>query len=207
MTEKAGDREGAKALRRQAQGEARLLLSEMERRDGSRQVDIYDDGSAQLWLADSREKAGDWEAAEAFLQQAADMGNSRAVIGLTKLRERTMTRERAEALVRQEGRRRVSGPDLLLHARARERVGDRAGAEALLRQGAEQGNTEALVRLALMRERAGDRAGTEALARQAALQRRDIHDLYSLLMITRLLNRLWPNGLDPDGTPTLPWQP
>jgi len=31
--------------------------------------------------------------------------------------------------------------------------------------------------------------------------------LYRQGMITELLNQLWPNGLDPEGTPTPPWQP
>jgi hypothetical protein len=52
-----------------------------------------------------------------------------------------------------------------------------------------------------LREEAGDRDGAEALARQAADRgnARDPDD--------RLLTMLWPNGLDPDGTPTTPWQP
>ncbi|MEU7061473.1 hypothetical protein AB0A61_37350, partial [Streptomyces sp. NPDC046197] len=89
---------------------------------------------------------------------------------------------------------------LLRLAEMREQAGDREGAEALARQAADHGSTDALLRLAEMREQAGDREGAEALARQAADHGNTgtLHDLF---------DRLWPNGLDPDGTHTPPWQP
>lgn len=87
----------------------------------------------------------------------------------------------------------------------REEAGDQAGAEILYRQAADQGNTNALYRSARMREEAGDQDGTETLARQAA-DHGSADDLYRVGM-PNIFNRLGPYGLDPDGTPTSPWQP
>ncbi|MFI9445568.1 hypothetical protein ACIHBO_35785, partial [Streptomyces avermitilis] len=85
-------------------------------------------------------------------------------------------------------------------------AGDREGAEALARQAADRGNTDVLCRLAQVREGAGDREGAEALFRQAA-DRGSTHVLYRLAEMREVLRRQWPYGLDPDGTPTPPWQP
>ncbi|MER5418133.1 hypothetical protein ABT011_35675, partial [Streptomyces virginiae] len=81
--------------------------------------------------------------------------------------------------------------------------GDRDSAEALARQAADHGDTEALFRLAQMRKEAGDRDSTEALARQAA-DYGDTNVLYRLPEQHELFTRLWPYGLDPDGTPSPP---
>ncbi|MGW2770732.1 hypothetical protein [Streptomyces sp. NPDC001275] len=79
-------------------------------------------------------------------------------------------------------------------------------AHYLRHRAADHGSTEALYSLAVMREEAGDREGAEDLARQAA-DRGTTSTLYGLTDLRELLTRLWPNGLDPNGTPTLPWQP
>ncbi|MFD0210656.1 hypothetical protein ACFVH9_16360 [Streptomyces hirsutus] len=84
----------------------------------------------------------------------------------------------------------------------REGAGDREGAENLARQAADHGRTEVLVYLAWMREEAGDREGAENLARQAADHGRN----GTLHVPNRTFKRLWPYGLDPDGTPTPRWQ-
>lgn len=56
--------------------------------------------------------------------------------------------------------------------------------------------------LALRREEAGDREGAENLARQAA-----DHGRPDRLHLPRgSFKMLWPYGLDPDGTPSPPWQ-
>ncbi|MGA5041985.1 helix-turn-helix domain-containing protein [Streptomyces capoamus] len=52
-------------------------------------------------------------------------------------------------------------------ALAREKAGDRAGAEGLFRKAADHGSANALHHLALGREKAGDRAGADVLALQA----------------------------------------
>ncbi|WP_435600567.1 hypothetical protein [Streptomyces sp. C10-9-1] len=99
-----------------------------------------------------------------------------------------------------------------------EEAGDGAGAEALAREAADHDDANALdYYLARLREQAGAEAGTEALAREAA----DHGHAEPLLYVDSLPRRLqysdvdhirndittrWPYGLDPDGTPTPPWQ-
>ncbi|WP_033287353.1 hypothetical protein [Streptomyces sp. NRRL F-525] len=90
-------------------------------------------------------------------------------------------------------------------ARVREEAGDRQGAEDLARQVVDRGNANALYSLALMRGEDRDRAGAEALARQAA-DRGYIKPLHRLAATVELFDRLWPNGLDPEGAPTPPRQ-
>lgn len=51
-----------------------------------------------------------------------------------------------------------------------------------------------------MREEAGNLKGAEALYREAA-DHGTSYDAQSNLI------RVWPYGLDPDGTPTPPWTP
>ncbi|MER6406268.1 hypothetical protein ABT269_22685 [Streptomyces viridosporus] len=53
-----------------------------------------------------------------------------------------------------------------------------------------------------MRGRSGDREGAENLARQAADHGRN----GTLRVPNWTFKRLWPYGLDPDGTPTPRWQ-
>ncbi|MEU8030668.1 hypothetical protein AB0C13_18790 [Streptomyces sp. NPDC049099] len=76
----------------------------------------------------------------------------------------------------------------------------------LLQRAADHGNPSALVLLAERREKAGDRDGAEDFYRQAA-DHGNTSSLYHLARRPDNLNRLWPHGLDPDGTPTSPWQP
>jgi hypothetical protein len=88
----------------------------------------------------------------------------------------------------------------------RELAGDRDGAEALLRQAAALGDTDASRQLAVMRESAGDRANATILARKvtdyggASVE-------YEHTAWASMLRMRWPHGMDPDGTPTAPWQP
>ncbi|MFD4142851.1 hypothetical protein [Streptomyces sp. NPDC058572] len=75
---------------------------------------------------------------------------------------------------------------------------DWEGAEALAWQCADTGNHNILSTLASLREKAGHLEGAERLYRTAA----DTGNArYSLARLDR-----WPFGLDPDGTPTPPWQ-
>jgi hypothetical protein len=86
----------------------------------------------------------------------------------------------------------------------RKKAGDREGAEALALQAAHHGKTDALFAFATEREEAGDQEGAENLYRQAADRgsgRALAHD-----GLGAVLKRLWPYGLDPDGTPTPRWQ-
>ncbi|MEV8038828.1 hypothetical protein [Streptomyces sp. NPDC086182] len=84
-------------------------------------------------------------------------------------------------------------------AALREEAGDREGAETLALKAADHGDISALYCLAALREEAGDRKGAETLVLNAADRgRADTRDI---------VKRLWLYGLEPDGTPTPPWQP
>ena len=147
-----------------------------------------------------REEAGDWEGAEALLQQAASLGNTEALAHLMVMRERGGDREGAEALALQAAD--LGSTDALLNLAAmRWRGGDRESADPLLQQAAGLGDTSALLDLAVKREGAGDREGAEALALQAA-DLGNPETPHSLRVGPELFSRLWPNGLDPEGTST-----
>ncbi|MFJ3867651.1 hypothetical protein [Streptomyces nigra] len=182
-----------------------------------------------LWrLAEMREDAGDHDGAEALARQIGVRGSTDALRRLAEMRERAGDRVGAEALYRQAADR-GSTYALRRLAGIRERGGDRVGAEALYQQAADGGSTYALWWLAGVREQAGDREGAEALYRQAADRGRpellrspaeitallyqedadqEVFETVGLVTVGRdTFLRLWPYGLDPDGTPTNPWQP
>ncbi|MCY1677104.1 helix-turn-helix domain-containing protein [Streptomyces sp. SL294] len=222
MRKKAGDRNSAEDLYRQAADHgapsaltrlARLagLREEAGDRDGAealaRQAADHDDGSALARLADMRKEAGDRDSAEDLYRQAAHHGDGYALARLADMREKAGDRAGAEALARQAADH-DDGHALARLALRREEAGDRAGAEALARQAADHGDGSALYFLAWVREVAGDRNSAEDLYRQAA----DYGHRYTMAHLAPVwmpdtYNRLWPYGLDPDGTPTSPWQP
>ncbi|WP_157955238.1 hypothetical protein [Streptomyces noursei] len=110
------------------------------------------------------------------------------------MREKAGDGEGAEALYRRAAN--TGDTDALLDLAAmRKEAGDGEGAEALYRRAANTGNTSALRSLEEMREEIGDHTGAEAFARQAA----------NAGNISFRSTERWPYGLDPDGTPTLPW--
>ncbi|MFF8867496.1 hypothetical protein ACF08B_36225 [Streptomyces sp. NPDC015139] len=212
--EEAEDREGAETLARHAaeQGNTDALAHLAERRDWgrdregaetlARQAADLGDTRALVNLAVLREKGGDRGGAETLARQAADHGNTRALVHLAMRREEAGDREGAETLARQAADH--GNTDALVYlARERERVGDPGGAEALARQAADHGNTRALVHLAERRENGGDREAAESLYRQAA-NHGNADGVYPTEM-TRVFQRLWPYGLDPDGTPSPRW--
>ncbi|MDX3716153.1 tetratricopeptide repeat protein [Streptomyces europaeiscabiei] len=215
LREEAGDREGAEALARQAadHGNAAALYrlammrGEAGDREGAadllRQAAEHGSTAALYRLAEMREEAGEREGAEALARHAAEHGSTAALYRLAEMREEAGEREGAEALARHAAEH-GSTDALYRLAEMREEAGEREGAEMLLWQAAEHGSIDALYRLAEKREERGDRAGAEVLALQVAN-----HGSVALrwTMMRGLLNRLWPNGLDPDGAPTLPWQP
>jgi hypothetical protein len=81
-----------------------------------------------------------------------------------------------------------------------EEAGDRDRAASLYQHAANAGDPTALVRLARMREEDGDGDGAEALALRAADAGAASH-----ASIRSEISRKWPDGLDPDGKPTQPW--
>ncbi|MEU9671458.1 tetratricopeptide repeat protein [Streptomyces bobili] len=180
-------------------------------------------------LALVREAAGDREDAETLAQKAAAYGNASALYRLAVMRKKAGHREEAERLLQQAAQH---GDDDALYflARRREAAGDKEEAERLLQQAADHGNIAALYDLALVREAAGEPEGADTLALKAAAHNIDDDALYRLITmreeagdregaerllrqavdqgsISEPLETLWPYGLDPDGTPTPPWQP
>ncbi|WP_328457720.1 tetratricopeptide repeat protein [Streptomyces sp. NBC_00386] len=215
MWERAGDRECAEDLARQAadRGDTDVLfrLAEMRERAGGweRAEDLYrqaaDRGNtgALKYLAMMWERAGDRECAEDLARQAADRGDTDVLFRLAEMRERAGGWERAEDLYRQAADRGNTGA-LKYLAMMWERAGDRECAEDLARQAADRGDTDVLYRLAEMREKARDRERAENLVRQAA--DRGMNNPRWATNLTRAFVTWWPNGLDPDGTPTPPWK-
>jgi transcriptional regulator with XRE-family HTH domain len=215
--ELAGDRASAEALARKTviHGDTIALrrLAEMREFAGdrasaealARQAAEHGDTMALHELAIAREHAKDRASAEALARQAADQGDTDALRHLGRMREETGDQASAEALLRQAA---DHGDTIAMHqlAEIREEAGDGAGAEALARQAADHGNPNALRRLAEIREEAGDGASAEALARQAA-DYGGASVRYEYSTWASILRTRWPHGMDPDGTPTPPWQP
>ncbi|MFD9044204.1 hypothetical protein [Streptomyces bottropensis] len=212
LREEAGDLEGAEALACQAAdhgstialGRLAVLQEEAGDRDGAealaRRAADHGSTGALVRLAEMREAAGDREGAEALACQAIDHGNPHVLVRLAEMREEAGDLEGAETLYRRAADH--GNTDVLVRlAEMREEAGDLEDVETLYRRAADHGNTDVLVRLAEMREEAGDLEDVETLARQAA-DHGNIDHLYPHMEC----ERLWPYGLDPDGTPTPRWQ-
>ncbi|WP_426570349.1 hypothetical protein [Streptomyces canus] len=213
MREEAGDRKSAEDLARQAaeHGTAGCLyrLAEMRKEAGDRESaeNLFREaanrgGTEALYrLAEMREVSGDRESFEDLFRQAADHGDPMPLYYLVMMREEAGDHERAEDLARQAA---DHGSNSALHrlAEIRQKAGDHERAENLLRHAADHGSTIAFERLAEMRQKARDQKSAENLLRKAADHgKRNVWDTTPPALTTR-----WPNGLDPDGTPTPPWQ-
>ena len=217
IREKTGDQGAAEALAQQAADAGHTfelaLLATMRQKSGDResaealaqQAANTDDFHTLTLLAEMREQGGERESAEALAQQAANIGYTYALAFLAEMRERAGNRESAEALAQQAAD--AGDTYAFAHlAEMREEAGDQESAEALLRHAANSGEALDFARLAEMRERAGDREAAEALAQKAANSSHSLEDIQTT-PIRLMLRRMWPNGLDPDGTPTAPWHP
>ncbi|MFF3604162.1 helix-turn-helix domain-containing protein [Streptomyces sp. NPDC002463] len=213
MRETAGGRDGAMAWARQAADRG------------------YTD--ALVRLAGMREATGDWDSALSLLRLAADRGSAKAFLHAAYMHEvfgewgdaelayvaadedthyldewvvmkgASGDWDGAEALARQAAYH-GSTSALFCLAVMRGAAGDWDSAGALARQAVDHGSTHTLVRLLVMRGAAMNREVAEALARQAA-EYGVTNDLVCLAQLPNALNRLWPYGLNPDGTPTPPW--
>jgi transcriptional regulator with XRE-family HTH domain/Tfp pilus assembly protein PilF len=214
LREEAGDRKGAEAFYHQAADAGNRFafnnLARLREEAGDRkgaeafyhQALDAGDTTALSHLALLRARAGDREGAEAFYHQAADAGDTTALDNLARLREVDLAAGDILILVSEgpavpfpNSRDFVVGPSV-----------ERKGDEAFYRQAADAGDTTALVHLARLREEAGDREGAEAFYHQAL----DAGNTTALRARSREEaggpEGLWPYGLDPDGTPTPPWQ-
>ncbi|WP_435220523.1 hypothetical protein [Streptomyces sp. Tue6028] len=189
-----------------------------------RQAASHGNTRALRLLSQMREKAGDRADADSLLRQAADQGDPHAMYRLAMVLEEAGDRQGAEVVaLKPTGDHYTDIPHLLADMRVE--AGDRDGAECLLRQVADRGDNDALYRLAMMREKAGDQQGAERLLRRAA----DRGESDALIRLSvqgvdeyeypeeaealereidrgrKAFNRVWPYGLDPDGTPTPQW--
>ncbi|MGW2748070.1 tetratricopeptide repeat protein [Streptomyces sp. NPDC001450] len=234
MRANAGDLEGAAALAQQAaaNGQYKLLVAlavmraKAGDRDGAetlyRQAADAGNLEALRWLAEQREEAGDLDAALAFYRQAAVVApSSNAPHRLVSMLEEAGDRSGAEAAARQAAE--AGEPSALrLLARMREVGDDRNSAEDLRRQAADHGDPLALAQLAQIHTDAGDHDRAEALYRQIA----DAGEAHTFLPVyspagsqdaaeaadqdfandVKHWAARWPYGLDPDGSPSPPWE-
>ncbi|MET7674381.1 helix-turn-helix domain-containing protein [Streptomyces seoulensis] len=217
MREEAGDRDGAEALIQRAAdlgdtdalhqlAVTRELAGDRNGAEAlARETVVYGDAIALCRLAVMRDSAGDWASAETLARQAADHGDTDALRQLAVMREKAGDWDGAEALSRQAADR---GDTIALSQLAvmRDSAGDRASAETLARQAADLGDTDVLRQLAEMRESAGDRANATILAREVADYGGSPVE-YEHTAWASMVRIRWPHGMDPDGTPTAPWQP
>ncbi|MHA4820002.1 hypothetical protein ACXZ65_37270 [Streptomyces aculeolatus] len=208
--DEAGDREGAERLLEQAfehgdtfaLGRLALWREQAGDREGVERLleQAAERGEIQTLLnfAWSWQEAGDRDGIERLIRLAADHGHTLVLISLAHRCEDAGDQAGAERLLRLVADQREA-ISLVVIASFREEAGDRDGADRLAQLGADHGTSLVLINLAQQRLKAGDRDSAECLARQAADQ--GTEDL------TETLATLWPYGLDPDGSPTRPWQP
>ncbi|MFD5633671.1 tetratricopeptide repeat protein [Streptomyces sp. NPDC127077] len=213
LREKAGDRKGAEAFFRKAVDHGRTealtplggLLEQAGDAKGAKS--LYRQAAAKgkphglVRVVMVRERTGDKEGAEMLARQLADDGNLGGIISLGRMREKAGEQESAENLYRQAADR-GSSSALDFLAMLREQAGDPKDAENLARRAADLGSPDPLYRLGRLREKAGDRRGAESLYRQVA----DRGAARQIPPGISAIDRCWPDGLDADGQPTLPWQ-
>lgn len=239
LREDEGDRATAEALAQRAAdaGNPQVQLMLARRYEAAGRPEEAEELARQAAVRDSsyleelsilREKAGDRERAENLARQAAHAGNWNALTLLAIWREETGDHEGAKALALEAS---VGNPNALTGLgfaamQWRIRPGRKRG-EALIQQGADAGDSAAMVVLAIWREEAGDSKGAEELAWKAADagapdavarvvyirksagnapgayvlagQLADAGHAHSIA--DQLLKAWWPYGIDPDGTP------
>ncbi|WP_328764378.1 hypothetical protein [Streptomyces sp. NBC_00272] len=211
IRERAGDLEGVEQLLVQAvqTGHASALTTVAEIREKAGDLDGAEqllaqaaqsgDAYAFVQLARIREQAGDAEGAEQLLARAVRSGDPHALMAVAEIRERAGDLEKAEHLITQAADTGHPGAVIQL-AGIREKAGDLESAVRFLSQASEAGHPFAFDQLIDMLERSGDLAAAERLLAHAA-------DSARLRPVSPqpAVYRLWPYGLEPDGTPTPPW--
>ncbi|MEU1455704.1 tetratricopeptide repeat protein [Streptomyces avermitilis] len=213
LREKAKDLKGAETFYREAVEhgitEAFFPLAVLRERagDGEDAEDLYrqavDNGKSDglRCVVTLRERMGDREGAESLARQLADNGDPNGMGYLGHCRETAGDKDSAESLYRQAVER---GSVFALNrlTRLREQAGDLKEAERLAQLAADFGSPDPLYRLGLSREKAGDREGAEHFFRQVA----DRGRARDMPPDGSAFSAWWPDGLDPDGLPTLPWR-
>ncbi|WP_328741295.1 hypothetical protein OHA91_39310 (plasmid) [Streptomyces erythrochromogenes] len=195
--ENGGDRAAAEELYQEAADagsvKAMIGLIHLRREAGNREADFdADELEALVRVSMMSKRVDDREELAGLLDEE---GFLKGFLGLTFMLLENDDPEAAEAYLRKA----VDAGDtdaLFFMAERREEEGDQETAEELYQQIYEEGDASGLESLAQRRERAGDEAGAADLARLAA----DAGALSSLAL------RFWPDGLDPDGSPTPPWK-
>ncbi|MGQ4464686.1 hypothetical protein ACN6LC_003797 [Streptomyces violaceoruber] len=149
------------------EGPGELSTDEMKEIEGliSQVVDTAE--TRAFRLAQEHQRAGDLEAADLLLAQAADGGHPEALFSLARRREATGNDSAAEALYQRAVR---AGYTVALVALGwiHESSGDLVTAEAHYQRASDAGIPDGRLNLARMREQAGDRNAAEALAQEAA---------------------------------------
>ncbi|MDV9170074.1 helix-turn-helix domain-containing protein [Streptomyces sp. W16] len=187
MREQAGDRAEAESLARQASDAG--------------------DPSALLNLATMRDGAGDQEGAEALARRLAESGHTIAVLQWAVTRQWAQSQKVTESLSSRPGDGDLR--DVLNLAALQKWTEDRRAAESLYPQTLGTGDLGNRLNLARLRELARDRATAEAFARQLA----DAGNTFAVKRLAWIcekagvtegfrIDKWWPYGLDPDGTPT-----
>ncbi|MFF7982558.1 hypothetical protein ACFZDK_26095 [Streptomyces sp. NPDC007901] len=233
--ELSGDTERAEALYRQAAAAGHTLalvnLVELRKTSGDHEgaeelaQKAADAGHAAELVGLARKwiKSGDKERAKALYRVAAEAGDHTALSAVSQLSEQAGDFDRAE----ETAQKAADAKRLLALAQIRERSGDTERAEALYREAARAGSIMAMTHLlqgvtetgdrddaqlvaqlafkslffddlVRMQEEVGNHHGVEFLYGQAI-------DAGEIWRVPRAHER-WPHGLDPDGTPTSPWQ-
>ncbi|WP_405525727.1 transcriptional regulator [Streptomyces avidinii] len=166
---------------------------------------------ALLGLARTHERAGNHREADEYTHQAATAGAPNAFHSLSRMRYNAGMHAEALRTAQQSlafGTAQLNalgGLAFLL-----EKAGDHTGAEQLNQLALDAGYTNALVSRARTLEAAGNKPGAEAAARQAA----DAGNRGGIDAINELRHpetqgwytKLWPDGLEPNGTPSQPWR-
>ncbi|MFI0711390.1 helix-turn-helix domain-containing protein [Streptomyces inhibens] len=221
LLQQAGDEEGAERLLRQAADAghtyALIELAEMREEAGDeegaervlREAADAGDTEALMQLAALLQQTGNEEGAKQLLHQAADAGNDEALIQLAELLQQTGNEEGAKQLLHQAADAGNDGARDWLAGLLAE-TADEDELEQLFRQ-AFKSHALAVSRIVRQCELAGNKEFAERFARQAAdagdgLAADTLAEMrigQSERMGTRV--RLWPYGLDPDGTPSAPW--
>ncbi|MFF8031515.1 MULTISPECIES: hypothetical protein [unclassified Streptomyces] len=143
------------------------------------------DSTSLTRLARLRQEAGDDEGAQRLTRNAAARGRIRTYAGLARSREEVGDRGRAETLAFLALDKTGSTYALSDLVGMREKAGDGAAAEHLVRAAADRGKVRPAIRLAGMRWKAGDRQGATRALDLAA----ESGSIFALTELARLKRR------------------
>ncbi|MFH8753637.1 hypothetical protein ACH4GK_38485 [Streptomyces rimosus] len=163
------------------------------------------DTDVPVGLARVREKAGYREVMETFCRQTAAHADAHALIDGVRIWDEVGYQKGAETLARQAADHGHAHAltDLM---RMRKETRNLVSTETPHRRAVELDVINGLLDLAWMRAEAGDLVGAETLCEHAASPG-NADPQVDLAELRQVLTKFWPNGLDPDGMPTPPWQP